>query len=121
MSELLSLKPIFFDFDEAYIREDAQVELAKVIGYMEKYPTVKVDIRSHTDSRGTDAYNIDLSNKRNERTLDYILRYGNITPDRLSGKGYGEFHLTNECSNGVWCSRKKHQANRRSEFIIVDN
>lgn len=121
LSELLSLKPIFFDFDEAYIREDAQVELAKVIGYMEKYPTVKVDIRSHTDSRGTDAYNIDLSNKRNERTLDYILRYGNITPDRLSGKGYGEFHLTNECSNGVWCSRKKHQANRRSEFIIVDN
>lgn len=121
LSELLSLKPIFFDFDEAFIREDAQIELAKVIDYMERYPTVKVDIRSHTDSRGTDEYNIELSNQRNERTYDYIIRYGNIVKDRLSGKGYGEFELTNHCSDDVYCTKEEHQANRRSEFIIIAN
>jgi outer membrane protein OmpA-like peptidoglycan-associated protein len=121
LTVLLSLKPIFFDFDEAFIREDAQIELAKVISYMERYPTVKVDIRSHTDSRGTHEYNIELSENRNKRTQEYILRYGNISHDRLTGQGYGEFELTNHCSDDVICTRKEHQANRRSEFIIIGN
>jgi outer membrane protein OmpA-like peptidoglycan-associated protein len=121
LTELLSLNPIYFDFDESYVRDDAKAELEKVIAYLERYQTVKLDVRSHTDSRGTDEYNIDLSNKRNIATQDYILKHGSVIQDRLSGKGYGESQLTNKCSDGVPCSKKLHQANRRSEFIILDN
>ncbi|WP_136480525.1 OmpA family protein [Cognatitamlana onchidii] len=121
LSELLSLNPIYYDFDKAIIRKDAKGELTKVIGYMDRFPTVKVDIRSHTDSRGTKKYNIGLSNKRNERTKNYLIKHGNISPERLTGKGYGESQLTNHCKDGVYCTRKEHQANRRSEFIIIEN
>ena len=120
LTELLSLNPIYFDFDESFVREDAKAELEKVIAYLERYQTVKLDVRSHTDSRGTDEYNIDLSNKRNIATQDYILKYGNVIQDRLSGKGYGESQLSNKCSDGVPCSRNLDHANRRSVFIFLD-
>jgi len=78
-------------------------------------------VRSHTDSRGNDAYNLALSEKRNQATIEYIVRVGKIDAARLSGRGYGESELLNGCSNGVPCSIEEHQLNRRSEFIIVKN
>ncbi|GGD02185.1 OmpA family protein [Hyunsoonleella pacifica] len=118
---LLNLNPIYFDYDKSFIRPDAEIELAKVIKYMKEYPSVKIDVRSHTDSRGRDAYNMSLSQRRNKSTREYIINEGGISADRISGRGYGETRLTNRCSNGVKCSKTEHQANRRSEFIVVEN
>ncbi|TBN03566.1 flagellar motor protein MotB [Hyunsoonleella flava] len=118
---LLNLNPIYFDYDKSFIRPDAEIELAKVIKYMKEYPTVKIDVRSHTDSRGRDAYNMSLSQRRNTSTKEYIINKGEISAGRISGDGYGETRLTNRCSNGVKCSKTEHQANRRSEFIVIEN
>lgn len=118
---LLNLNPIYFDYDESFIRPDAEIELAKIINYMNKYPKVKIDVRSHTDSRGRDAYNLSLSERRNKSTKAYIITEGGISKERLIGKGYGETQLKNGCSNGVKCSKEEHQANRRSEFIVISN
>lgn len=114
---ILDLKPIYFDFDKWAIREDAKTEIEKVIAAMKKYPTIKIDIRSHTDSRSNDAYNMQLSNKRAQATLQYIVSNG-INKNRATANGYGETELINECSNGVSCTKEQHQLNRRSEFII---
>ncbi|WP_338357350.1 OmpA family protein [Yeosuana marina] len=119
--KLLNLNPIYFDFDEAKIRPDAELELAKIIDYLKEYSSLKVDVRSHTDSRGDDNYNIDLSKSRSKSTIEYIVNQGGISSDRVTGEGYGETQLTNNCSNDVKCSREQHQANRRSEFIIIEN
>ncbi len=119
LNELLGLQPIYFDLDKSFIRPDAERELIKVIAFMEQFPNSKIDVRSHTDSRANDAYNMALSQRRNTATIDYIVNIGRISRSRLTGRGYGETQLTNRCSNGVNCSEGEHQLNRRSEFIIV--
>lgn len=119
LAKVLNLNPIYFDYDKAYIRPDAALELQKVIQVMNEYPTLKIDVRSHTDSRGRDSYNLDLSQRRNVSTRDWIIQKGGISSSRISGRGYGETALVNRCSNGVKCSDEEHQLNRRSEFIIV--
>ncbi|MGG5578662.1 OmpA family protein, partial [Myroides sp. C15-4] len=115
----LKLQPIYFDFDRSTIRKDAAIELAKVVEVMKEYPNIKVDVRSHTDSRGNDAYNMQLSDRRVKATIQWIIKQG-IDPSRLTGKGYGESQLLNKCSNGVPCTAAEHQLNRRSEFIILE-
>ena len=80
---------------------------------------MKIDVRSHTDSRATTQYNDALSKRRNKSTIDYIVKKGNISKDRLTGQGYGESQLVNKCSDGVDCTEAEHQLNRRSEFIII--
>ena len=121
LAVLLNLNPIYFDYDKSFIRPDAEIELAKIINYMREYPSVKIDVRSHTDSRGRDAYNWSLSNRRNKSTIAYIINKGAISASRITGQGYGETQLKNRCSNGVKCSKEEHQDNRRSEFIVVAN
>ncbi|MHC5202956.1 OmpA family protein, partial [Myroides sp. LJL119] len=114
----LGLNPIYFDFDKSNIREDAANELVKIYAVMQEYPTMKIDVRSHTDSRGNDAYNMALSDRRVKSTIQWLISQG-ISADRLTGRGYGESQLINNCSNGVPCSIQEHQLNRRSEFIIL--
>lgn len=118
LAKILQLQPIYFDLDKSFIRPDAEIELQKVIAAMKQYPKLIIDVRSHTDSRQTFAYNESLSNRRAKSTIAYIVNKG-ISSSRLSGKGYGERELQNECSDGVSCSEEKHQLNRRSEFIIL--
>ena len=113
----LDLQPIYFDFDKHNIRPDAEVELAKILNAMEAYPQLNIHIESHTDSRGNDAYNMQLSERRAKSTLEWLVSKG-IDRNRLSAKGYGESQLINNCSNGVNCSEEEHQLNRRSMFII---
>ncbi|MEM7487297.1 MAG: OmpA family protein [Bacteroidota bacterium] len=113
----LDLQPIYFDFDKHNIRPDAEVELAKILSAMKEYPQLVIHIESHTDSRGNDRYNELLSDRRAKSTLEWLVKKG-IDRTRLSAKGYGESQLQNECSNGVKCSEKAHQLNRRSMFII---
>ncbi|MEK6492758.1 OmpA family protein [Myroides odoratimimus] len=115
----LKLQPIYFDFDQSFIRRDAAIELMKVVEVMREYPAMKIDVRSHTDSRGNDTYNLALSDRRVKATIKWMISQG-IEPNRLTGRGYGESQLQNRCSNGVPCSEADHQLNRRSEFIIIE-
>ena len=115
----LDIPIIYFDFDKSNIRPDAALELQKVIAVMKQYPNMKIDIRSHTDSRAPYLYNESLSSRRNKSTIDHIIRIGQIDPNRLTGRGYGERQLVNRCSDGVPCTEEEHQLNRRSEFIVV--
>ncbi|RNC91560.1 MAG: flagellar motor protein MotB [Allomuricauda sp.] len=119
LAKLLQLSTIYFDLNKYNIRPDAEIEIQKVIVAMEKYPSLKIKVNSHTDSRGNDAYNLWLSQKRAESTVEYMISKG-ISRDRLQGEGFGESRLVNECGNGVSCTREKHQLNRRSEFIILE-
>jgi len=85
---------------------------------MNKYPQLNINIESHTDSRGNDNYNMLLSDKRAQSTLEWLVSKG-IDRSRLSAKGFGESQLLNECSNGVECTEEAHQLNRRSMFLMV--
>ncbi len=116
--KVLNLNPIYFDLDKDNIRPDAALELAKVFAVMEEYPSMKVDVRSHTDSRASHKYNDNLSERRAKSTAAWLISNG-IYSNRLTWKGYGERQLTNKCADGVKCTEEEHQANRRSEFIIV--
>jgi|TARA_B110000902_G_C14282981_1_gene577673 outer membrane protein OmpA-like peptidoglycan-associated protein len=86
---------------------------------MNSYPTVNIDVQSHTDSRSSQAYNDDLSSRRNKSTIDYMVNVGGIDRGRLTGRGYGERELVNECADGIHCSEYKHDLNRRSVFIVT--
>jgi outer membrane protein OmpA-like peptidoglycan-associated protein len=119
LAKLLQLSTIYFDFDKYNIRPDAEVEIQKVIAAMEKYPSLRIKAKSHTDSRGRDAYNLWLSQKRADATVAYMISKG-ISSDRLVGEGYGETRMVNNCDDGVQCSQDEHQRNRRSEFIILE-
>ena len=117
--KVLNLNPIYFDLDKHNVRPDAAIELAKVLAVLEEYPTMKIDIRSHTDSRASHKYNDQLSDRRAKSTREWLIGQG-IDASRLTAKGYGERELVNKCADGVKCSEEEHQANRRSEFIIVE-
>ncbi len=113
------INPIFFDFDKWNIRTDAKYELENIVDVMRQHPNMVIKIESHTDSRGSDRYNMKLSDRRAKSTRDYLLSRG-ITANRIeSAIGYGESQLLNECEDGVRCSEDAHQLNRRSYFYIV--
>ncbi|WP_338730777.1 OmpA family protein [Mangrovimonas cancribranchiae] len=113
------INPIFFDFDKWNIRPDAAYELENIVSVMRAHPNMIIKIESHTDSRGSDRYNMKLSDRRAKSTRDYLLSR-NIDTERIeSAIGYGETQLVNKCSNGVKCSKEEHQENRRSKFIIL--
>ena len=118
LSKVFHIKEIYFDLDKYNIRPDAAIELAKILEVLLEYPTMKIAINSHTDSRQTNSYNDVLSNNRAKSTRKWLIKQG-IAADRLTAKGYGETKLVNNCSDGVECTEEQHQANRRSEFIII--
>lgn len=122
LAKILDIPIIYFDFDKYNIRYDAEIELQKVLAVLNKYPTMTIDIRSHTDCRGTMAYNETLSENRAQSTRQYLIDNG-IAAERLTAKGYGESRLVNDCGcetkDTSGCSEEEHQLNRRSEFIIT--
>ncbi|WP_418264114.1 OmpA family protein [Flavobacterium faecale] len=118
LAKAFGIKIIYFDLNKSDIRTDAALELSKILDVMMQNPTIKIDIRSHTDSRQTDAYNKKLSENRAESTKNWLIQNG-IDKSRLTAKGYGESQLVNRCADGVECTEEEHQANRRSEFVIV--
>lgn len=117
--KVLKLNPIYFDYDKDNIRPDAALELAKVVEVLKDYPRMKIDVRSHTDSRGSDDYNLKLSERRAKSTAAWIAAQG-IDISRITYKGYGETQLINKCINGSKCSDTEHEENRRSEFIVLE-
>lgn len=113
-----TLENIYYDFDRWEIRDDAKPELDKLVQILKDNPTIEIELYSHTDSRGSDSYNLKLSDKRAKAAVDYLLKMG-ISGNRMKAIGYGETQLLNQCSNGVECSEEEHQKNRRTEFKIT--
>ncbi|MBT8294830.1 MAG: OmpA family protein [Gramella sp.] len=113
---LAEIENIYFDFDRSNIRPDAAKELDKLVTLMtEEYPDLVIEIGSHTDRRGSNAYNEKLAERRAKATFDYLVAQG-IAPERIKEyKGFGETKPAIECDR---CSEKDHQLNRRSMFSV---
>ena len=110
------LKEIYFEYNRSNITQDGAFELDKLVQVMKLKEAMIVMVKSHTDSRGSDAYNMSLSDRRAKSTVQYLISKG-IPGTRISGKGYGETEPKVLC--GETCTEEQHAQNRRSEFLIV--
>ena len=118
LANCFKINLIYFDLDKWNIRPDAAIDLAKLLDVLNQNPSMKINIRSHTDSRASFAYNDRLSKRRAKSTKDWLVKNG-IAANRLSSEGLGETELVNKCSDNVKCTEAEHQLNRRSEFVIT--
>ncbi|WP_316736799.1 OmpA family protein [Pedobacter aquatilis] len=118
INKAIRLENVFYDYNKWDIRLDAMVDLDKLVNILQLNPTINIELSSHTDSRGKDAYNLTLSQKRAESAVQYIVSKG-ISRSRIVAKGYGETRPVNRCLNGVKCSEAEFQQNRRTEFKIT--
>lgn len=109
---------IFYDFDQWAIREDAKPSLDLIADMLKDNPDISIVLGSHTDCRGTEAYNEELSSKRAQSAVEYLIEKG-ISPLRLSFAGYGKSRLANDCACEE-CTEEQHQENRRTTFTIID-
>ena len=116
---IIKTDPIYFDYNLWYIRKESKVVLGRVVELMKKYPDMVIEIGSHTDSRGNEKFNANLSQKRASSTRDFILESG-INAKRVTAKGYGESVPIVKCNPDEACSEEEHELNRRSEFVIKD-
>lgn len=122
LAKALNIPLIYFDLNKYEIKYVAEIEIQKVLMVLNQYPSMKLDIRSHTDCRASRTYNEKLSDNRAKATRQYLINSG-ISADRLTAKGYGESQLVNNCGcepdNNSSCTEYQHQQNRRSEFIVT--
>ncbi|NMH89903.1 OmpA family protein [Flavivirga algicola] len=120
VTPITELYPIYFDFNKFDIRRDGTVELDRIVNLMmNTYPSMIIKIESHTDSRGSSKYNDKLSLDRANATYKYLVDKG-VDPNRITEyKGYGEQKLTNDCDDTMDCTEEQHQANRRTQFIVI--
>ena len=109
------LQPIYFEYDKSNITKEGAAELDKLVQVMNEYPTMVIFAKSHTDQRGSDRYNLNLSDRRAKSTVQYLVSKG-ISKERISGQGFGESEPKVTCDN---CTEEQHAQNRRSEFLIV--
>lgn len=110
---------IYYDYNSADLRAESIPALNKLIDFLKQNPSMKIEISAHTDSRGSDEYNLSLSQKRAESVVLYLYFDGEISKERMSAKGYGETKLVNQCKNGVTCSEEEHGINRRTELRVL--
>ena len=115
----IELDKIFFDFDRSSIRKDAAITLNVLVDLMKKYPSMEVEVSAHTDARGKDQYNLDLSKRRAASTLEYLVSQG-IDRNRLRSIGYGEMQPLNNCTKPGICTKEEYDINRRCEFTILN-
>jgi outer membrane protein OmpA-like peptidoglycan-associated protein/tetratricopeptide (TPR) repeat protein len=116
---IIKTDPIYFDYNLWYIRKESKIILNRIVELMKKYPDMVVEIGSHTDARGDNTFNKNLSQKRATSTMEYILSQG-IAQRRISAKGYGESVPIIKCIPESSCTEEQHELNRRSEFVIKD-
>lgn len=109
---------IYWDYNKWFIREDAKPFLDDLVKRFKDNPNLKVELRSHCDCRGSDAFNDDLSQKRANAVVEYLVAKG-VNRSMFISKGYGERKLVNRCKDGVECSEEEHQQNRRTEFLVL--
>ena len=122
LNKLIDLKPIYFDLDKSNILPEAAIELDKIVKILNDNPDLAIKLKSYTDCRGSDTYNLNKSNQRANSTKEYII--SRITnPYRVSAEGLGEAAPVIECEcstkENKKCSEEEHRKNRRTEFIIV--
>ncbi|WP_297336517.1 OmpA family protein [Algoriphagus sp.] len=115
LDKSIILENIYYDLDKAEIRADAAVELDKLVQILKDNPAIRIELSSHTDARSSDQYNLDLSQRRAQSAVDYIVSQG-IDEDRLVAKGYGETQLIIENAQ----TEEEHQVNRRTEFKVIE-
>jgi peptidoglycan-associated lipoprotein len=118
LGKAIKIDNIYFDLNKYNIRPDAAVELDKIVKLLTENPDIIIELSSHTDARGSDASNMTLSDNRAKSSASYIISKG-IAANRITGKGYGESKLVNNCGNNIKCSEKEHQQNRRTEFQVI--
>jgi len=119
VGKTIEIPNIYYDLAKWNIREDAATELDKVVQFLLDNPTIRIELGSHTDARGSARSNQSLSQKRAQSAVDYIVN-SDIAKNRIKAKGYGESKLKNHCKDGIRCSEEDHQANRRTEIQITD-
>ena len=112
----VNLKPIFFEYNNSNITQQGAFELDKLVQIMKNNEKLFIFVKSHTDNRGSDEFNLLLSDKRVKATIQYVISNG-IDPNRISGKGFGETEPKVDCKEN--CTEEAHEQNRRSEFLIV--
>jgi len=117
-NEVIRLDKIYYDYDKCDIKPRAGEELNRLVKLMNDFGDMIIELSSHTDSRGSNAYNQKLSQCRADAAVAYILGKG-ILKSRIIAVGYGESRLVNGCSDGIDCTEKQHQENRRTEFKII--
>lgn len=114
----IKLPEILYDLNSAALRPESKDSLNGLIQTLRDNPNITIELMSHTDSRGSAKSNIDLSQRRAQSVVNYLIEQ-KIDPSRLSAKGYGETRLLNKCKDGVKCTEEEHQINRRTEFRIT--
>lgn len=114
--EAIVLKEINFEYNKSNITQEGAFELDKLVQVMKNNDKLTILVKSHTDNRGSDAYNLDLSDRRAKSTVQYVISKG-ISANRISGKGYGESEPKIDCKEN--CTEEEFAINRRSEFLIV--
>lgn len=119
-AKVYDIGEIHYDYNKANIRMDAQPSLDKLARLLKDNPKVTIEVQAHCDSRGSDAYNMDLSNRRAASAVAYLVAKG-VNRSRLKAKGFGESRPMNKCVDGVECTEAEHQQNRRAEFIVLTN
>ncbi|GLU44884.1 OmpA family protein [Allomuricauda sp. NBRC 101325] len=117
-SKINELGKVYFKLNSSYLTTEDKALLDNLVVIMNDEQNLIIQVTAHTDSRGTEKYNQWLSERRAERTVEYVIAKG-IATDRISSKAFGETQLVNECSDGVRCTEEEHSKNRRSEFIIL--
>ena len=109
---------INFVFNDWHITQFSEQKMFVLLSILEKYPTMKIKVGSHTDSRGSNAYNLKLSQRRANETKKWLVNK-KIATGRITTEGFGETNITNSCKEGISCTDKEHLVNLRSEFIII--
>ena len=117
VGEVYKIDNIYYDYNKATIRSDAKPSLDQLIRLLNEYPNMKIQINSHTDCRGSDAYNIKLSQNRASAVVKYLVERG-IAIERLKAKGFGETSPVSNC-DCLKCTEEQYQENRRTEFQII--
>lgn len=119
INEPIVLENIYYDYDKAEIRPDAEKDLKELAETMQDNPEMTIRLESHCDSRGTDTYNDALALRRAKSAAAYLEKCG-IDSDRITFRSYGEDDLVNDCEDGEDCTERQHQKNRRTEFVVTD-
>ena len=115
LNNFIITETLYYELGESSLSASSKQLIEKIKKVLDSYPDYKLKVISHTDSQGDDESNLSLSIKRAQTAIDYFNSLG-IGMDRLSAEGKGEQEIRNRCKNGVDCSDKEHEYNRRTEF-----
>lgn len=120
VEKTFTVNNIYYEYDKWDLLKESEAELDKIVTILKENPDLIIELGSHTDARGTDEYNMKLSQKRSESAVNYIISKG-IDASRIIAKGYGESQLVNKCGNNVECTEAEHLQNRRTTFKIINS